>query len=388
MIIMLGKNEPTDIEKALMKAVGLGDVKINASKEYYLEKPLGTMTGGTLVPKYTAPHQGNNTIIFNKKPIIHQKFNASGNIESFTLDINGMCQCMDSDWHSEASVQARKTKHDDAIITSKVQLHIQLIHDLVDFEKNMNTIKHLQAAFIYRKIPTRYLNSMELPNTELETKNWGDYKLFSEALNNTRSLNAKLQTFKHKHPDIYQMHVVDDEQKTTLKYVDHSKTTLEIPLFKRTHPPSLQGLSSAEAMTNKLWLIEKEKLDANNKNQFDPEHIPVPPKIKAAIIELINTRRNEIKDTWWLLFCPDKSRSKASALDNLIMHINQKDYSSSELKEFIATWNKSGRGHGINDSRSRMDRFKTTLTTTQKMINNIQDTLGDTEQSTRKPPQK
>jgi hypothetical protein len=201
-----------------------------------------------------------------------------------------------------------------------------------------------------------------------------------------------LLQYKEKYPDIYQQYIANNEQETRINYIDtQNKRWFEnFPALEIEIPSQLQGLESDEQMTQALFKIEREKFNADKTKQFNPDHVPVPAEIKDVIIELIDARMNEIDSNWGILKDLSKSDEKFNALSKLKIQIENQNMTPSDLKKLISDWNTTGDGKDINESRSRINIGRTQLfkqevteekkkTTTQTMIDDIQDVLNDTK---------
>jgi hypothetical protein len=187
MKIQLGKKEPTDIEKALLKALALGEVRFSSSKGYYLSN---------MSPKSFS--HNDNTIKFNGEPIIHQQMDSSGNVEGFTLDINGICRCADPSW-SMTSLETKKQKHDDAILVPQVNAHKELITNLIYFNQAMQSIKALQEG--NPKTPLMYIGETDPANSQYRgTPMYSSYMQFSNELDKLRVAHQAIATIQRKIP--------------------------------------------------------------------------------------------------------------------------------------------------------------------------------------------
>ncbi len=355
MIIKLGKKEPTDIEKALLMAVGLGRVLKGADEIYYIDCPVSGMT--------QALHIRQNKITLNQRPILHQIYNTQNeHVIAFSLDIDGICQCMDKNWDDETSISIRKKAYEDGVIASHVTLHETILSDLAAF-------KQLQGKLLYHN------------NSEQETQCVNE-------INDIRKLEVKINKFKASHRDIYDKYVKSDASERFIDYIyKGQKKTLTLPSFEFTSPPAKtrDEFRKPETISD---FVQRERDNILEDHPFDPTRVPVPRKIQNAIIELINARIKAIESSSSLFMNAPKSHDKANALRDLINIVNQGDYTASDLKTLIKDWHTTGKGVNIDVQRSNFKKYKTEVTKTRQMMDEIDETLnveGQKDQYTNKP---
>jgi hypothetical protein len=257
MKIILGKKEPTDIEQAMLEAIGLGEIKINAAKEYYLEITNSNDFSTGDNDYYVVDENddfivvdndhdliiNNNIVTMQGEPIIHQQVGNAGNILASNLDMNGICRYI--------------------MLKSKLDLHQKLISNIVDFQEAMHTIQVLQ-----QQNPNSTLTF--IGETEPQWKYFSDpmystYTTFSDALDKLERASQVITRIKQNHPEIYQMNVENNNQAITIPYINSSsgkENKLKVDSFSVKSLPEHDD-TSVQARLDKLASMEREKLDTD-----------------------------------------------------------------------------------------------------------------------------
>ncbi len=160
------------------------------------------------------------------------------------------------------------------------------------------------------------------------------------------------------------------------QYASQNDQSINFPLKNllsqhKIHIPLFHCMSIADS---KIHSIESSKLNSLE-STFDPNSVPVPLSIKKVITDLIDVRIGELQKNKGFLKRLDQTTDKIFALNNLKTCINESDCNATNLKELISQWEKL---NSINESRSRISIFKT-ITTTQKMVDDIKETLDESK---------
>jgi hypothetical protein len=236
-----------------------------------------------------------------------------------------------------------------------------------------------RALFLYqRQFKGAILKLIDARKEEIEA-NKGFFKGTDESLEKITALRVLSR-------DISQL---EDPTPSTLKSLIAAWNTEG---KGRNINESRSRITTEEKRTTTRKMVDKiQDMLANNDGNN-----PLGKATKNAILKLINTRIKAIEANWGVFKSHDQDQAKVSALENLRNEITTTDFNVSKLNESLTKWNKSEVGGGVIDqSRSRINigrtqHFKQEVTeekkktATQKMIDEIQDTLDDTP----KPPKK